>query len=65
MDRAGVERWMEAYRQAWTTDAPEDIAALFTEDVSYSPYPWPRGERVWKGRDLVVSKWIERGDSAE
>ena len=62
MDRAGAERWMEAYRNAWTTNAPDDIAALFTEDVSYSPYPWPRGERVWKGRDVVVSEWIERGD---
>ena len=63
MDRADVERWMDAYRKAWSSDAPDDIAALFTEDVVYSPYPWPRGERGWRGRDRVVSGWIERGDS--
>lgn len=63
MDHAGVERWIEAYRRAWASDAPDDISALFTEDVSYSPFPWPRGERAWRGRDLVVKNWIERGDS--
>jgi ketosteroid isomerase-like protein len=63
MDRSVVERWMASYRRAWASDAPDDIAALFTEDVRYAPYPWPRGTRAWQGRDLVVKKWIERGDS--
>ena len=63
MDRQGVERWIESYRKAWGSDAPEDIAALFTEEVTYSPYPWPRGENRWVGRDAVIAKWIGRGDS--
>ena len=63
MDRADVERWIEGYRRAWTTDAPEDIAALFTEDAIYSPFPWPREQRNWTGRDTIVSKWIGHGDS--
>ncbi|HET6744752.1 MAG TPA: nuclear transport factor 2 family protein [Candidatus Limnocylindria bacterium] len=63
MDRAGVERWIEAYRKAWTTDATEDIEALFTEDVTYSPYPWPREQNRWRGRDAVVRKWQGHGDS--
>jgi SnoaL-like protein len=63
MDRAGVERWMNAYRTAWASDDADDIAALFTEDVTYSPYPWPRGENRWVGRDQVVGKWQGRGDS--
>ena len=63
MDRAGVERWIEAYRTAWASDAQDDIQALFTEDVTYSPFPWPRGENRWVGRDAVVKKWQGRGDS--
>jgi ketosteroid isomerase-like protein len=63
MDRAGVERWLESYRRAWTTDAAEDIEALFTEDVTYSPFPWPRDANRWEGRESVVSEWIGRGDS--
>jgi ketosteroid isomerase-like protein len=63
MDRAGVERWIDGYRKAWTTDDPEDIRALFTEDATYRPYPWPRDAAGWQGRDEIVRKWIERGDS--
>lgn len=64
MDRTGVERWIEAYRRAWTTDDPADIAALFTEEATYSPAPWPRGENLWRGRDEIVRNWLERGDSS-
>ena len=63
MDRSGVERWIEAYRQAWASDDPQEVAALFTEDAAYSPYPWPRGENLWRGRDQIVGKWLSRGDS--
>jgi ketosteroid isomerase-like protein len=63
MDRAGVERWIEGYRKAWASDAPSDIAALFTEDATYSPFPWPRDREPWTGRDAIVANWIERGDS--
>jgi ketosteroid isomerase-like protein len=63
MDRSGVEQWVEGYRTAWKTDDPADIAALFTEDAVYSPFPFPRDDRYWRGRDLIVQKWIARGDS--
>lgn len=63
MDRSAVENWMDAYRRAWSSDAPEDVAALFTEDATYKPYPWPRESRGWVGRDRIVEKWISRGDS--
>jgi len=36
MDRAGVEAWMEAYRQAWISNHPATVEALFTEDAVYS-----------------------------
>ena len=63
MDRSDVEHWIGAYLRAWKSDDPQDIAALFTEDVTYSPHPWPRDSNLWQGRDMVVRKWIERGDS--
>ena len=63
MDRADVEHWIDRYRHAWSTDDPKDIAALFTEDATYSPFPWPRGKNFWKGRDAIVEKWIGHGDS--
>ncbi len=61
MDRPGVERWLDGYLKAWKTDAPEDIAALFSEAASYSPNPFT--SHVWRGRDEIVREWIERGDS--
>lgn len=63
MDRPGVEAWIEAYRRAWSTDDRADIAALFAEDARYSPFPWPRDDRWWRGRDLIIEKWIGHGDS--
>jgi uncharacterized protein (TIGR02246 family) len=61
MDRAGVDRWLKGYLKAWKSDAPEDIAALFSEDASYSPHPF--SSHVWQGRNEIVQQWIERGDS--
>ena len=59
-DRSAIESWLSAYRHAWETDDPDDVAALFTEDATYSPWPFSRS---WEGRDTIVAKWIERGDS--
>jgi ketosteroid isomerase-like protein len=63
MDRSDVEQWLGGYLRAWKSDDPQDIAALFTEDVTYSPHPWPRESNRWHGRETVVRNWIERGDS--
>jgi uncharacterized protein (TIGR02246 family) len=61
MNRSDFEQWLERYQAAWATDSPEQIGALFTEDATYAPRPF--GE-PWKGRDAIVSKWVELGDSA-
>jgi ketosteroid isomerase-like protein len=59
-ERAAIEGWLAAYRHAWETDDPDDVAALFTEDATYSPWPF---SKPWEGREVIVAKWIERGDS--
>jgi uncharacterized protein (TIGR02246 family) len=60
-DRAAFEDWVAAYRRAWESDDAGDIAALFTEDATYSPSPFSES---WRGRDAIVDEWIKRGDSA-
>ncbi len=60
MDRTDLATWLDAYRHAWTTDDATEIAALFTESATYSPWPF---SAPWEGRDRIVAKWIERGDS--
>ena len=59
-ERAAIEGWLAAYRHAWGTDDPDDVAALFTEDATYSPWPF---SKPWEGRDAIIARWIERGDS--
>jgi SnoaL-like domain len=54
-----LTRWMEGYLRAWTSNAPDDIRALFTEDARYLTDPW--GDPV-QGQDAIVEDWTARGD---
>jgi uncharacterized protein (TIGR02246 family) len=54
MDAAGVTAWMQSYREAWNTNDPDDVRALFTEDAVYAIDPF----RVpWHGRDEIARRW--------
>jgi len=57
-----VDRWLADYIAAWKTYDPDQIGALFTEDIAYrySPYADPI-----EGRDEVVKAWREEGDYPE
>jgi hypothetical protein len=55
VDRRGVERWTEAYRAAWISNVPSDVAALFTKDAFYSVSPFTE-PRI--GRDEIVRRWV-------
>jgi uncharacterized protein (TIGR02246 family) len=59
MDREAVDRWMQAYIQAWETNDPGDVGRLFTENAVY--YTAPHRE-PWRGRDGIVAGWLERKD---
>jgi len=54
MDREGVQAWMEAYRQAWISNDPVKVAALFTDDAVYVQDAFQPG---WQGRDEIVRRW--------
>ncbi|QAY74745.1 hypothetical protein ET445_16785 [Agromyces protaetiae] len=55
MPSAAAE-WVAGYVQAWQTNDPADIGALFTDDAVYltAPDATPR-----RGRDAIVAGWLE------
>ncbi len=55
-----LEEWLTGYRQAWRSDDPTDVGALFTEDALYYTGPF---DEPWAGRAAIVAGWIDRGDS--
>jgi hypothetical protein len=62
LDRTEVDGWLQAYVQAWKSYDRDQIAALFTEDVTcrFHPYDDPI-----VGRDAVVASWLGEGDQFE
>lgn len=59
MDRRTVDRWIEGYERAWSSNDADDIGALFTEDARYRTAPW---REPWEGREGIVAGWLERKD---
>ena len=59
MDKADVDRWLDAYVSAWKSYDRDEIAALFAEDVTYRYHPYNQPVR---GRDAVVESWLGEGD---
>jgi len=53
---------MENYQAAWTSNRPEDIRALFTEDARYERRP--QDPQAWQGQDGIVEGWLAARDEA-
>jgi ketosteroid isomerase-like protein len=62
VDRAGVEQWVAGYERAWRSPGTEQLAELFTPDVSYLPSPW--GQAV-EGLDALAAFWDGERDSPD
>jgi len=60
VDRADVDRWLEAYVEAWKTYDPEQIAALFAADVEYRYHPY---DEPIRGREAVVAAWLGESEA--
>jgi uncharacterized protein (TIGR02246 family) len=54
MDRETVDRWIEAYAEAWRHGDDEAVAALFTEDAVYREHPL-RDPSI--GREAIRAYW--------
>jgi ketosteroid isomerase-like protein len=61
VNRADVDRWLQAYVEAWKSYDPDQISSLFTEDVQYRYHPY---DDPVQGRDAVVQSWLGEADAA-
>jgi hypothetical protein len=57
MDRAAVQRWLDAYVHAWLTYDPDEIRALFAEHATYCYNPFD--DEPVRGREAIVSAWTD------
>ena len=62
MTQEDVDRWLADYVEAWNTYDPEQIAALFSEDIAYRYHPY---DDPIEGRDEVVKAFRAEGDHPE
>ena len=60
IDETRIRDWLAAYRQAWTTDDPGEIARLFTDDVQYFTAPY---REALAGVGAVTEFWLGEGES--
>ncbi len=57
--RDAIASWVLRYMQAWASNDPGDIGALFGENALYfaEPYGQP-----WEGRAAIVQGWLRHQD---
>jgi hypothetical protein len=58
-----IRQWMEKYITAWTTNEPDDIRALFTEDAVYATRPYDPD--AWRGHGQIVERWLTAADEPD
>ena len=57
--RERVANWVRRYVEAWNTNDPDHIGALFTDDAVYYTAPF---REPWRGRDAIVEGWLDAKD---
>ena len=65
MDEAAAAHWLTNYVDAWRTYDVAAIGALFSEDAVYRFHPWDAGEEAVRGREAIVSNWLEEPDATD
>lgn len=63
MDHEAAQAWLDRYVDAWMSYGPDDISALFSEDIAYRYHPH---DDPIVGRGAVVASWLgeSRSDDA-
>ncbi len=61
MDKAEVDRWLQAYVEAWKSYDPDQIGELFAEGVQYRYHPY---DDPVQGRATVVRSWLGEASHA-
>lgn len=62
MDRDRAQAWLDAYVEAWRTYEPDQIRALFADDVSYRYHSY---DEPVVGIDAVVASWLGEADEED
>jgi ketosteroid isomerase-like protein len=60
VEKSDVDRWLQAYIEAWKSYDPEAIGALFSDDVEYRYHPYDEPVR---GREAVVTAWLGNSEA--
>ena len=61
MDLESAQSWLDRYVEAWLPYDPDDVAALFSEDVTYRYHPY---DEAIVGREAIVDSWFGTGEGA-
>jgi ketosteroid isomerase-like protein len=56
-----VQRWLDAYVEAWRTYDAEAIGSLFADGAAYAYDPVSEPVR---GREAIVADWLKKPDAA-
>ena len=59
MNKDDVNGWLNDYVAAWKSYDRDQIAALFSDDITYRYQPYEEPPTV--GRDAVVETWLGEG----
>jgi ketosteroid isomerase-like protein len=62
MDLRSAQSWLNRYIDAWLSYDPDDVAALFSEDVVYRYHP---ADEATVGRQAVVASWLGEDDTSD
>jgi hypothetical protein len=62
MDLQTAQSWLNRYIDAWLSYDPEDVAALFSEDVVYRYHP---ADEAIVGRQAVVASWLGEDSTSD
>ena len=60
MTHDALQRWLDAYVDAWRTYDPAAIGALFAQDATYAYHPYDEGEEVVRGREAISLGYLRR-----
>jgi hypothetical protein len=60
--REDVDRWLDAYVQAWKSYDRRQIEALFAGDIAYRYHP---EDDAIEGRAAVVDSWLGESDNPD
>ncbi len=60
IDENPIREWLAAYRHAWSTDDPGEVAGLFDTDVRYFTTP---GGPPLEGLKELTDYWLGEGES--